>query len=197
MMGHDREQILDERITDIASPDSLPVRPGHPLYPMLAIVALTGIAFGPIGDQVAGDMPGGETHPYFPDHFWPYPILAIVLLATLGLLAYFGQPLLQSTQAADPRAVEIPHPDWYFLFLFQLLKLGPALVMSILIPALAVTGLLAWPVIDARIGPPLARRLGWRMWPAPGKNVITGTLWLVGLGTVAILTVWALIGSGA
>ncbi|HEY1421573.1 MAG TPA: hypothetical protein VGG90_12810 [Candidatus Dormibacteraeota bacterium] len=161
------------------------------------MVALTGLALGPIGDQVADDMPERDTHPYFPDHFWPYPILAMVLLSTLGLLAYFGQPLLQATQAADPRAAEVAHPDWYFLFLFQLLKLGPALLTSIVIPVGAVLGLLAWPLIDARLGPPLARRLGWQTWPAPHRNVITGTLWLAGLATVCALTVWALIGPAA
>ena len=32
-------------------------------------------------------MPESRTHPYFPDHVWPYAILAMATLITLGLLA--------------------------------------------------------------------------------------------------------------
>ena len=117
--------------------------------------------------------------------------MTIAIVAILGALAWFGP--LQSGPAADPRAVFIPRPDWYFLFLFQLLKLGPPLVTSILIPLGAVAVLLVWPLLDAGFGPALARRIGWRTWPAPGRNVITGTLWLAGLAALAGLTVWALL----
>jgi len=174
----------------------MPVRPGHVLYPLLVLVALTGIVFGRAGHQVAEDMPDGETHPYFPDHFWPYPILAAATLVLLGLLAFLGQPLLQPTQSADPRAAGVPHPDWYFLFLYQLLKLGPALITSIVIPAAVVLSLVGWPLIDAYLGRRLGQRLGWRIWPAPGRNIITGSLWLAGLGILAVLTLWVLLGPG-
>ncbi len=110
----------------------IPIRPGHVLYPMLAAYALVCLLFGPIGRQVTDDMPESKTHPSFPDHFWPYPILAMAVLVTLGLLAVVGQPLLQLGQAADPRAAIIPRPEWYFLSLFQFAKLGPALLTSIL-----------------------------------------------------------------
>jgi quinol-cytochrome oxidoreductase complex cytochrome b subunit len=169
--------------------ERLPIGPKHPLFPLLAIVAFGGLLFGPARRE--SDVPESETHPYFPDHFWPYPVMAIAIAATLGALAWFGP--LQSGPAADPRAVFIPRPDWYFLFLFQLLKLGPALLTSILIPLGAVGALFFWPLIDARFGPSIARRLGWKTWPAPGRNVITGTLWLVGLGILAGLTLWALL----
>jgi len=188
---------IDDDAAAAPPPSRLAIGPGHALYPLLVAVALIGILFGPVGRQVADDMPESKTHPYFPDHYWPYPILAMAALIALGLLALFGQPLLQTTQSADPRATVIPHPDWYFLSLFQLLKLGPALVTSIVIPTAVVLGLIAWPLIDASLGPRIARRLGWRSWPVPGKNVVTGTLWLLGLGTVALLTLWTLLGPGA
>jgi hypothetical protein len=35
--------------------------------------------------------------------------------------------------------------------------------------------------------------LGWKTWPAPGRNFITGTLWLVALSVIAGLTLWALL----
>ncbi len=169
----------------------LPIRPGHVLYPMLAIFALVGILFGSIGRTVTEDMPESETHPYFPDHVWPYSILAMVVLVTLGLLAVLGQSALQVGPAADPRVLIIPRPEWYFLSLFQFVKLGPALLTSIVVPAAVVVGLIFWPLIDAQLGPKVARRLGWRSWPVPKRNIITGTMWFAGLGVIGLLTLWA------
>lgn len=178
-------------ITQRRTSARLPIRPGHPLYPLLALYALVGLLFGPIGRQVGEDDPESKTHPYFPDHFWPYPILAMVLLVTLGLLALAGQPLLQPGAAADPRADLIPRPEWYFLPLFQFAKLGPALVTTILVPALLLIGLVFWPLLDSRLGPRLARRLGWPSWSVPKRNVITGTIWVAGLSIIGALTLWS------
>jgi menaquinol-cytochrome c reductase cytochrome b/c subunit len=94
-------------------------------------------------------MDDNKTHPWFPDQFWPYPILAMAVLITLGLLTFVGQPLLEPGTAADPRAAIIPRPEWYFLALFQFAKLGPALLTTILIPTVLFVGLLLWPLIDA------------------------------------------------
>ncbi len=168
-----------------------PIRPGHVLYPLLALYALIGLLFGPAGRQAAEDTPESKTHPYFPDHFWPYPILAMAILITLGLLAVVGQPVLQLGQPADARAAIIPRPEWYFLSLFQFVKLGPALLTSILIPAALVIGLIFWPLFDASLGPRVARRLGWLSWPVPKRNVITGTIWIAGLWIIGLLTLWA------
>lgn len=136
-------------------------------------------------------MDSDKTHAYFPDHVWPYPILAMAVLITLGILAFLGQPLLEPGQAADPRAVGIPRPEWYFLALFQFAKLGPALVTTILIPAVIGMGLVLWPLLDTSLGPKIARRLGWRSWPVPKRNPITGTIWIAGLSIIVLLTLWA------
>jgi quinol-cytochrome oxidoreductase complex cytochrome b subunit len=167
------------------------IRPGHVLYPMVALYALVGLLFGPRGRSAADDAPDDKTHPYFPDHSWPYPILATVVLITLGLLALVGQPVLQAGQAANPRAAIIPRPEWYFLALFQLAKLGPALVTKLLVPVVLVLGLVFWPLLDNGIGPRLARRLGWRSWPVPKHNTVTGTIWIAGLVVVGLLTLWS------
>jgi len=172
----------------------LPIGPNHILYPVLVGLALFPILMGSAGHHLADDMPDEDTHPFFPDHFWPYPIIAVLMLVTVGLLSAFVQKNLQLEQSADPRAATIPRPDWYFLFLFQFLKLGPEFIMSIVIPPLVVVGLLLFPFIDALIGPPVARRLGWKKWPVPGRNKITGTIWVVGLGIIVVLTAWALAG---
>ena len=118
------------------------------------------------------------------------------MLVAVGLLAAFVQKNLQLEPSADPRAVTIPRPDWYFLFLFQFLKLGPELVMSQVIPGIVVGALILFPFIDGIAGPRLARRLGWKSWPVPGRNIITGTIWVLGLLYVAFLEFWALAGPG-
>jgi quinol-cytochrome oxidoreductase complex cytochrome b subunit len=179
-----------------ASSSRLPITRRHPLYPILALFALVGLMFGPIGRDLSEDMPENRTHPYFPDHFWPYPVLAVVVLVGLGLMALIGQPLLEPGQPADPRAAIIPRPEWYFLSLFQFAKLGPALLTTILVPAALVLGLIVWPLLDSGLGPAIARRLGWRSWPAPKRNVITGTIWIAGVVIVAALTLWSALSPG-
>src|ERR1700730_5543598 len=172
----------------------LPIGPGHILYPLLIGIALFPIFMGSDGHHLADDMPDDETHPFFPDHFWPYPVIIIFMMLALGLMAAFVQKNLQLEQSADPRAVTIPRPDWYFLFLFQFIKLGPELLMSVVIPTIAFIALLVWPFLDSGFGPRTAKRMGWRRWPVPGRNLITGTIWVVALGFIALLTLWALAG---
>jgi quinol-cytochrome oxidoreductase complex cytochrome b subunit len=139
-------------------------------------------------------MPDDETHPFFPDHFWPYPIIIVAIMVAVGLLAFFVQKNLQLETSADPRTVTIPRPDWYFLFLFQFLKLGPELIMSLVIPPIVIGVLLLFPFIDAYFGPKIARRRGMKTWPVPGRNVLTGTVFVAGLAIIALLTIWALAG---
>jgi quinol-cytochrome oxidoreductase complex cytochrome b subunit len=172
----------------------LPIGPDHILYPVLVGLALFPILMGDAGHHLADDMPDDETHPFFPDHFWPYPIIAVLMLVTVGLLSAFVQKNLQLEPAADPRAVTIPRPDWYFLFLFQLLKLGPEVLLALGTPAIVVGGLVLWPFIDAIAGPRIAKRLGWKKWPVPGRNIYTATGWLLFLGAIIGLTLWALAG---
>jgi quinol-cytochrome oxidoreductase complex cytochrome b subunit len=172
----------------------MPIGPDHILYPIAIGLALFPILLGDAGHHLADDMPDDETHPFFPDHFWPYPVIAVVMLVTVGLMAAFVQKNLQLEPSADPRAVTIPRPDWYFLFLFQLLKLGPELVMSVVVVTLALGILILWPFIDALVGPRTAKRLGWKTWPVPGRNIITGSLWIASLGFILALELWALAG---
>jgi quinol-cytochrome oxidoreductase complex cytochrome b subunit len=174
----------------------LPIGPDSILYPIVVGLALFPMLLGDAGHHMADDMPDDETHPFFPDHFWPYPVIAVMMLIAVGLLAAFVQKNLQLEPTADPRAVSIPRPDWYFLFLFQFIKLGPELLMAVIIPTGAVIVLLAWPLIDSIFGPKMAKRLGWKRWPVPGRNIYTGTAWVIALGLIAWLEFWALAGPG-
>ena len=172
----------------------MPIGPDHILYPVMIGLALFPILMGSAGHHLADDMPEEDTHPFFPDHFWPYPIIAVLMLLTVGIMSAFVQQNMQLEQSADPRAVVIPRPDWYFLFLFQFLKLGPELIMSLVIPPLVVVALIVWPFIDSLGGRWMAHKLNWASWPVPGRNVITGTGWILFLGFIVLLTLWALSG---
>ena len=74
--------------------------------------------------------------------------LAIVVLL-IGLSAWLGAPL---DERADPLATDyVPRPEWYFFFLFQLLKyFGGAweVVGIVVIPAVAVLFLFLLPFLD-------------------------------------------------
>src|SRR5437588_724833 len=65
----------------------LPVGIDHPAYPVLVGLALFPILMGGSGHHLAEDMPDDETHPFYPDHFWPYPIIAVILGLTFFALA--------------------------------------------------------------------------------------------------------------
>jgi len=173
----------------------MPIGPDHILYPVMIGLALFPILMGSAGHHLADDMPEDETHPFFPDHFWPYPIIMVLLLLAVGIYSALLGTNLQLEQSANPRDVVLPRPDWYFLWLFQMLKLGPELLMSLVVPPLIIGALLLWPFIDGIGGTRLARRLGWSSWPVPGRNVITGTLWLLFIfGLIVGLTLWTLSG---
>jgi quinol-cytochrome oxidoreductase complex cytochrome b subunit len=172
----------------------LPIGPDHILYPIAASLAAFQFLFGEPGHHLADDMPEEDTHPFFPDHFWPYPVIMVMMLIVVGLLAAFLQKNLQLEASADPRAVTIPRPDWYFLFLFQFLKLGNEFIFSIGIGTVAIILLVIFPFLDQLFGPKMAHRLGWKRWPVPGRNVITGTIFVGSLVFIALLELWALAG---
>ncbi len=174
----------------------LPVGIDHPAYPVLVGLALFPILMGSGGHHLAEDMPDDETHPFYPDHFWPYPIIAVIMLVTVGLMAAFVQQNMLLEQSADPRTTVIPRPDWYFLFLFQFLKTGPEILTALIIPPMILGFLLLFPFIDQLAGPRIARRLGWPRWVVPGHNWITGTLWCLFMAWILGLTFFALAGPG-
>ena len=80
-----------------------------------------------------------EPRPKRDSYFWPDQVLKdaiaclAVLLAVVALTIYFrGAPL---GPPADPSNEFPARPEWYFLFLFQLLKYVPAFWGAVIIPA--------------------------------------------------------------
>jgi mono/diheme cytochrome c family protein len=88
--------------------------------------------------------------PFFPDILFKDAIISLVIFGALVALAYFiGAPLEARADPAD--TTYTPRPEWYFLFLFQLLKYFPGSLEVIgvfIIPSLAILLLIALPLID-------------------------------------------------
>ncbi len=100
-----------------------------------------------------------KTIPFFPNHLLTEARVAVVILLIIvgiGIVALrspvgLGEP-------ADPMNTPAhTKPEWYFLFLYEILKYVPKGVGSIL-PFLAVFILVLWPFIDRKMDNKRARR---------------------------------------
>jgi ubiquinol-cytochrome c reductase cytochrome b subunit len=97
--------------------------------------------------------PGDELVPkkkFYPHQVFMDTVAIFAAFAILFLLAAAVRVPLE--QLADPTDTSyIPRPEWYFLFLFQTLKLFPGpleVVGSVVLPGIAVTALILVPFID-------------------------------------------------
>jgi mono/diheme cytochrome c family protein len=88
--------------------------------------------------------------PFFPDAVFKDVLVGFIVLVVLIALAYLGGAPLE--ERADPSDSDYtPRPEWYFLWLFQLLKYFPGnleFVGVILLPALGFAVLFAMPYMD-------------------------------------------------
>jgi len=88
--------------------------------------------------------------PFYPNIIFKDVIVALIIFLLLIGLAYFlGAPLEARANPAD--TTYTPRPEWYFLFLFQLLKYFPGkfeFVGVVLIPTLAILILFFLPFLD-------------------------------------------------
>lgn len=98
-------------------------------------------------------VPGDEVLPkqkFYPKQVFKDTVAIFGVFATLFVLAVVAKAPLG--RLADPTDTSyIPRPEWYFQFLFQLLKYceGPLEIFAtVVLPGLAVGGLLAVPFID-------------------------------------------------
>ena len=90
-------------------------------------------------------------HPFFPYTIYKDGVIACVVLAIIILMAIlFGAEL---GPKADPTTTTyVPRPEWYFFFLFELLRVvkPPSLVFmaTIGIPTIALIALMLLPFVD-------------------------------------------------
>ena len=92
----------------------------------------------------------GATKKFFPEQVFKDTVAIFVAFVILFVMAVVAKIPLE--RLADPTdSSYIPRPDWYFLFLFQTLKLfggSLELVGSVVLPALAVMALVLVPFLD-------------------------------------------------
>jgi len=88
--------------------------------------------------------------PFFPDIIFKDTVVSLIVFIILVALVYFlGAPLEERANPSDTNYT--PRPEWYFLFLFQLLKYFPGnleVVGAMILPGLFITFLLLLPFID-------------------------------------------------
>ncbi len=88
--------------------------------------------------------------PFFPDIIFKDAVVSLIIFLALVALAYFvGVPVEERANPND--ANYTPRPEWYFLFLFQLLKYFPGnleVIGAMILPSLFIVLLLLLPFID-------------------------------------------------
>lgn len=88
--------------------------------------------------------------PFFPDAIFKDAVVTLLVFLILVALAYFiGAPLEARADPAD--TAYTPRPEWYFLFLFQLLKYFPGnleVIGVVVLPTLAILLLVLLPFLD-------------------------------------------------
>ncbi|HEY4742264.1 MAG: cytochrome b N-terminal domain-containing protein [Candidatus Acidiferrales bacterium] len=133
-------------------------------------------AAGPISEDPYN--PKQKTEPFYPRQVMMDLSLTALLIAGLGVLAFFAPVPLGP--AADPaNAQYVPRPEWYYLPIFQWLKYwhGAVSVIGILvIPMILVIAVVALPFLDRSI-----ERRPWKRPVAMGAYVFV-IVALVGLG---------------
>lgn len=121
-----------------------------------------------------------EGEPFHPFSTWKDIVVAFaVLLILLALTFIFGVHL---DAPADPTSQYLPRPEWYFMFLFQLLKYfpGPTAVIAVaIIPGIAAAALILLPFYDRN------------PYRSPKKRPLAVTLMTLGFLSLVGLTVLA------
>jgi len=88
--------------------------------------------------------------PFFPDIIFKDTIAVLIVFIILVALAYFvGAPIEARADPTDTNYT--PRPEWYFLFLFQMLKYFPGnleVIGAMVLPSLFILLLILLPFID-------------------------------------------------
>jgi len=125
---------------------------------------------------------GEKTIPFFPDHIGTEAKVALGLLVLVVLVGVLGSiSPIGLEPPADP--MDTPahaKPEWYFLFLYQMLKYLPK-TLGVIIPIIGLIVIALWPFFDRKQDSLKARRVRWIIVIA-GSIVVTA---LTVLGAVS------------
>jgi len=124
--------------------------------------------------------------PFWPNFVYREMIVWLLLLGILFSLAIFFPPSLEKAAELMAPAPEGIKPEWYFLFLFQTLKIFPAKIfflpgdtLAVLLILLAGILFFSLPLIDNK--------------PAERKGKIITIIALVLIVYAVVMTVWSLL----
>jgi ubiquinol-cytochrome c reductase cytochrome b subunit len=127
-----------------------------------------------------------QKEPFWPKQALKDGVLALVFLIGLGCWAYYRPAPLEDQ--ADPSKFYEARPEWYFMFLFQLLSYfkGPAeIVGTFVLPTVFFLILFFWPFLDRVL-----------VWEQPHRNPVRrpAAIGLLTLGTAGLIgmTVFAI-----
>lgn len=126
----------------------------------------------------------GKTEPFFPNFLLKEWMVAVIVLVAFLMLVVISPAPLEPAPANPNEPNYIPLPDWYFLFLYQLLKYFPGdlkVVGSVVIPGIFGLLFLLAPWLDR--GP--ERR--------PSKRPISTGIMLVVVVSIVLLTYLAIV----
>jgi ubiquinol-cytochrome c reductase cytochrome b subunit len=138
-------------------------------------------ASGADGAPDADAATSSKPYRFYPEHAWRSAIiyaLGLLVLIGLSIFAHIPREPVAGTQVES----YLPRPEWYYMWLFQLLTYFPGkweAVGSLAIPFVLVTLLFALPFLDR------ARRFGLRNRPLPlavGVTAIVGIAYLTAMG---------------
>jgi ubiquinol-cytochrome c reductase cytochrome b subunit len=131
------------------------------------------------------EYPEEDTIPFFPNYIILEVIVSFLVLATLLVLATFLPTGLE--EKADPfNTPQHIKPEWYFLWIYQFIKVPPfvmgpgvlAELAGIFIPAIGIVLLIILPFLDRK---PERR---------PSKRKVAMTITVLILAILAALSIW-------
>lgn len=126
--------------------------------------------------------PEEKTIPFFPDHIRTEASVTVGILVVVFIVGILGSLFPIGLQApADP--MDTPahaKPEWYFLFLYQLLKYVSK-TAGVVIPVIGLMILTLWPFLDRGEDTQKARRIRWIL-------VIVALATVVGLTALGEIT---------
>lgn len=124
----------------------------------------------------------GKPVPFYPDQLFKDAVVQLLGVGLLVYLAAAGRPPLEAI--ADPTRVDFsPRPEWYFLGLYELLKIMPSgfeVLGTVVIPGLVSLGMIFLPWLDRSPSRHPARRQ-WVIVTGLGVILFIGLLTLKGV----------------